>query len=294
MSDERNPSRWSHPTLLPQSSLRGAAGAVLLAAVFWFCAFLIGEARSILRDELPFHVAGGHRAAAFGFGALLALASASILKRIGSETRKQAVFAGVAVLFMPPLHAVFFFLTCKVAPIPGIAPMTIGESVEKGLFATGYFIAWVALQLALAYHRQVQETRAPALTMEAAAPQAKSPIDRRYWASCGSQRVCIQPGEIRWIEAQKDYVILHCAARNYIMRMTLSALAAELAGDDFVQVHRSAVVRRSLVASMHRKPTGALVLKTTCGAVLPVGRSYAHVLHEQADEDFGHTRTSVA
>jgi len=257
----------------------GASGpAVLVAAVFWSFAFVINEGVSYLRHALPFETAGGHRAAAFGFGALLALASSSTLRLIGPQPRKQAAFAAVTILLMPALHATVFFLTCKVAPIDGVAPMTLGESIEKGLLSTGYFSAWIALQLALIYHGEARARPPAARGMEMDPSPDATEGRPRYWASWGNQRVCVRPGEIRWIEAQKDYAILHCATRSCIIRMTLTSLAAELSGDGFVRIHRSAIVRSALIASIYRRPTGALVLTTSCGAQLPLGRSYVEAL----------------
>ena len=251
---------------------------VLLAAGFWSCAFLINEGMSTLRGELPFAIAGGHRIAAFAFGALLAVATAYLLHRAGPDSRRQLMLAAGTILVMPVLHAIFFFLTCKVAPISGVAPMTLQECVLKGLLSTGYFAAWVALQLAVIYRTEARQQR-PAL-VSPAIPAAELAADRCYWASWRNQRVRIAADEIRWVEAQKDYAILHCSARSCIMRATLGSLAADLPAQDFVRVHRSAIVRRSVIASIYRKPTGALALRTRCGAELPVGRSYAHALRQ--------------
>lgn len=267
---------------------------MVLAALFWSCAFLINEALAFLNGDLSFEAAGGHRAAAFGFSALLALATAHILTRT-APTRMQVIVAVAAIFLMPAVHAVFFSVTCKVAPIPGVAPMTQQEIIAKALLSTGYFSAWIALQLALIFHRQSREHPAAAPLIEPDERPDSPEAQRDYWASWRNQRISVQPGEIRWVEAQKDYAILHCATRSCIMRTTLSSLADELIGDDFVRVHRSAIVRRSLIASMHRKPTGALALRMVCGAEVPVGRSYAHAVRRlPTDNEPNFTRTSVA
>ena len=49
--------------------------------------------------------------------------------------------------------------------------------------------------------------------------------------------------DIGWIEAERNYVLLHCPSKNHIVRSTLDAMEQSLDPRQFVRVNRSALVR---------------------------------------------------
>ncbi len=63
-------------------------------------------------------------------------------------------------------------------------------------------------------------------------------------------------GAVHWIEAAGNYVILHTADGNFMMRSTLKALEARLAGTAFLRVHRSAIVNLHQVADWQSEAGG--------------------------------------
>lgn len=64
----------------------------------------------------------------------------------------------------------------------------------------------------------------------------------------GSGRVTFVPvADVEWIEAVDDYVRLHTASGNHLMRGTMKALEDELDPAIFVRIHRSTIVRVSSV-----------------------------------------------
>jgi two-component system, LytTR family, response regulator len=78
---------------------------------------------------------------------------------------------------------------------------------------------------------------------------------------------------IDWIEAARDYVLLHTAMRSHLLRITMSALEERLAGSKLLRVHRSAFVRPDKVVEVKRSGrTICLVLNG--GAEVQVGPSY--------------------
>lgn len=56
------------------------------------------------------------------------------------------------------------------------------------------------------------------------------------------------PGQIDWVQAAGNYVLLHGSGRRLCHRATLSAVEATLMGHGFVRVHRSHLVRAEAVA----------------------------------------------
>jgi DNA-binding LytR/AlgR family response regulator len=88
----------------------------------------------------------------------------------------------------------------------------------------------------------------------------------------GQRRVPIN--SINWVEAARDYVLLHTDLRSHMLRITMSALEEKLADTPFVRVHRSAFVQPDRVAEVRRSGrTMTLVLHD--GTQVQVGPSYS-------------------
>jgi two-component system response regulator AlgR len=75
---------------------------------------------------------------------------------------------------------------------------------------------------------------------------------------------------IEWIEAAKDYALLHTGERSHMIRVTMSALEDGLDPMKMMRVHRSAFVRPSAVRQISAVGRHmALVLNS--GAAVRVG-----------------------
>lgn len=121
------------------------------------------------------------------------------------------------------------------------------------------------------------EARAGALEEEVAALKAgaapRPHDDDGFWVPerHGQRRVPI--GAIDWIEAARDYVLLHTSMRSHLLRITMAALEERLAGSPLLRVHRSAFVRPDKVVEVKRIGR-ALCLVLGGGAEVQVGPSY--------------------
>ena len=87
----------------------------------------------------------------------------------------------------------------------------------------------------------------------------------------GHRRVPV--ATIDWIEAARDYVLLHTAERSHMLRITMTDLERRLAGSALVRVHRSAFVRPDRVARIGRTGRSAILVLTD-GTQVQVGPSY--------------------
>ena len=78
------------------------------------------------------------------------------------------------------------------------------------------------------------------------------PEDDGFWVPerHGERRVPIDT--IDWIEAARDYVLLHTSMRSHLLRITMAALEERLAGSPLLRVHRSAFVRPDKVTEVQR------------------------------------------
>lgn len=105
--------------------------------------------------------------------------------------------------------------------------------------------------------------------------QAKSASgEEAFWVQGrhGLMRVGID--EVDWIEAAKDYVLLHTSTRSHILRATMGAIETRVAPCGLIRVHRSAIVRPGAVRSLQHSAAGAATLVLDGGIAVPVGPSY--------------------
>ena len=97
---------------------------------------------------------------------------------------------------------------------------------------------------------------------EAAAPSA-GPREDGLWVPTRAGAVFVPVEAIDWIEAQRDYVMLHTATRSHILRISMRALEEKLDPGQLMRVHRSAFARPGNVVEVQRlgRTINALVLK---------------------------------
>ena len=125
--------------------------------------------------------------------------------------------------------------------------------------------------------QRVSLDRAAELEAEMAALResggAPAPGDDGFWVPerHGQRRVPIEA--IEWIEAARDYVLLHTELRSHMLRITMSALEERLTGSPLLRVHRSAFVRPDRVSEVKREGR-SLALVLADGAEVQVGPSY--------------------
>ncbi len=78
---------------------------------------------------------------------------------------------------------------------------------------------------------------------------------------------------IDWLQAEDNYVRVHAGGRSHLLRTTLGALERRLAANDFVRIHRSAVVNVSRVSRLRRLGRVRFAVVLTTGAQLRVSRA---------------------
>jgi two-component system LytT family response regulator len=83
----------------------------------------------------------------------------------------------------------------------------------------------------------------------------------------------IAVGDIEWLEAADNYVMVHAGARSPLLRRTLTALLADL-GDAFVRTQRGAAVALAHVSSLQSLPKGDAQVLMRSGARAPCSRQF--------------------
>lgn len=256
---------------------------LLLLILFWTLALAISLVRYGMQGRVGLGVMAPHIAAVSGFGALLCWCMAQLLEGVRTHGFIERALWGISgAAAMSVLQSIFHMATCRISPIEGLAPMSVAEAMLAAMISFTYFAGWTGMHLALLYHHQARIERSPA-SPTVGEGQGGPPADASetiFWASRGRQVVRVRVAEILWVEAQKDYVQLHASGGGGMLRETLQSVQAKLDPGSFVRVHRSAIVRRSEVAAIRRKPSGALALGLASGVEVPVGRSYAKGLRD--------------
>ena len=90
----------------------------------------------------------------------------------------------------------------------------------------------------------------------------------------------VNQSDIRWIEAQGDYILVHTLQRNLLTRMTLTHALEQLNPAKFVRIHKSCVVNVDYVRRL--KPTTAWgrPLELDDGTTLNISRSYRQAVEQ--------------
>lgn len=87
--------------------------------------------------------------------------------------------------------------------------------------------------------------------------------------------------EIEWVQACGNYVNLHRQQHDYPLRSSLGAFEQRLDPDAFVRVHRSYLVRLSLIAAIEPTEAGDARLRLRDGSHVPCSRTYLERLRQR-------------
>jgi len=202
--------------------------------------------------------------------------SSSQAVRMIAEARPDIVFLDIA---MPGLNGFELVAQLPADDVPGVIFITAFDThaVEAfGIDAVDYLLKPVApdrLRVSVGRARAWIDGRA-SQRAAAEAVEDKAPRIDTLWAHRHREVVRIAIDSIGWIEAEGDYVRLHTPDGGGLVRMTLTALEAQLDESVFIRVHRSAICRRSAITGLRRKATGALVALLANGDEVPVGRMF--------------------
>jgi two-component system response regulator AlgR len=112
-----------------------------------------------------------------------------------------------------------------------------------------------------------------------ATPADEGDFSQEIWVPTGRGQIRVPVDTIEWIEAAKDYALLHTAERSHMIRITMVALETRLDPTQMVRVHRSSFVRLDAVDAVNQIGRHT-VLVLRSGASVRVGPAYvAEVRH---------------
>lgn len=90
--------------------------------------------------------------------------------------------------------------------------------------------------------------------------------------------VPIEVSAIDWIQADRDYVRLHAGGRSYLVTRGISDLEHRLDSEQFLRIHRSAIVNASRIVDVTPAGSSRYAVRLVDGTQLIVSRSRASQL----------------
>ncbi|GAA3738263.1 DNA-binding LytR/AlgR family response regulator [Spinactinospora alkalitolerans] len=208
----------------------------------------------------------------------------SALKSIQGD-RFDAVFLDIS---MPGLDGIeLASLLAKLSEPPVIVFVTAHERhavTAYGIGAVDYLLKPVrAERLSTALAKVVRMAAAagdaPPAAETAEARQPPDALAALPVETAGRTRY-VRRSDVRFAEANGDYVRLHTPSGVHVVRMPISRLEEYWADTGFTRVHRGFLVALSAVLELRSDSLGGLLAHTDLGDV-PVSRRCARVLREQ-------------
>jgi len=189
---------------------------------------------------------------------LWALATPWILKSVerwpASSRRNVAIHVAFA--------AAFVLLSNIVIRLPllgrGFLPFARNLAVGLAFYSVPAMLAYAAI-VAIG-HRIAPPRETPAR------PSAITIRDR-------GKIILVPFDDIRWIQAEDNYVLVHTASRSYTAREKIGEIEKLIDGAGFIRVHRSAIVRSAAVQEIRPLTHGDFEIVLNGGAVVRGSRA---------------------
>jgi two-component system LytT family response regulator len=109
----------------------------------------------------------------------------------------------------------------------------------------------------------------------AGAPSPQPPAQTTRLLVKNGERMFFVPVEtIDWLEAEGNYVRLHCGREAHLVRATLSGMEEQLDPNRFTRIHRSTIVNLDRVKEVRPWFAGDYLVKLHDGAELRLSRRY--------------------
>ena len=102
-------------------------------------------------------------------------------------------------------------------------------------------------------------------------------VEDCIFVKSNSRLVKVKTQEIYFVEALKDYVIIHTKDAKYTVHSTMKDMLSKLASSEFLRVHRSYIVRVDKIVAIEQN---SLIIEDD-KKIVPVGGSYRDELHSR-------------
>jgi two-component system, LytTR family, response regulator len=112
-----------------------------------------------------------------------------------------------------------------------------------------------------------------AFAEQAAAARGERPT--RFVARRGAKHYFVRVADVDWIEADGNYVRVQTGDTSHLIRDTMHGVEAKLNPEEFVRIHRSAIVAIDRIQSIESREAGEYLVSLRGGAKLVSSRGYS-------------------
>ncbi len=102
----------------------------------------------------------------------------------------------------------------------------------------------------------------------------------RFAVRVRDEIVFVKASDIDWINAEGNYVRLHCGTSSYLLRESMQSVDEALEAASFIRVHRSAIVNLDRVLKLVTSADGTPCIVLSSGVSVPLGPTYRGRLEE--------------
>ncbi|MDZ7292155.1 MAG: LytTR family DNA-binding domain-containing protein [candidate division KSB1 bacterium] len=97
----------------------------------------------------------------------------------------------------------------------------------------------------------------------------------RLLVRSGERIIPVRVAEIEWIEAADDYTMLHVGSAKHLCNLGLSEIEKRLNPQQFMRVHRSAIINVSRIRHLEKDGEGGMIATMMSGEEVKVSRRHA-------------------
>lgn len=107
---------------------------------------------------------------------------------------------------------------------------------------------------------------------------------KKYWQQVSVRSVgkieTVSLADVLWIEAQGNYMQLHTATRAILYRASMTQLEQHLDPSIFLRIHRSTIIRKDQIVSIHVAADNNYRMVLRCGDQLVISERYIAAVKE--------------
>ena len=103
---------------------------------------------------------------------------------------------------------------------------------------------------------------------------SRAPYTTRIVFKSRGRILFLSVNDIRWIEAQENYVKICTGSESHLLRETIGHIEDRLDPEDFIRVHRSAIVNLHYVKEVKNEANGDAIVVLLSGEKIPISRTY--------------------
>jgi DNA-binding LytR/AlgR family response regulator len=172
--------------------------------------------------------------------------------------------------------------------MPGLSGLEVAQGIEgatRAVFVTAYdeYAVQAFEQAALDYllkpFKADRLARSVRRIQASLGPSTNSaPRLRFVRAAHGAMTYQVAVADVMYFHSDDKYTVVRTASEEYVIRTSITELAAQLDPEQFWQVHRSTLVNLDHLAGTRRDDNSRLFLRMKgLDTELPVSRAYVHL-----------------